>query len=57
LDLGGDGAEAIALAVVAEMQACCEGKLGVSRRMSAKIVAEQIAQGGASRYLQAQCAL
>jgi xanthine dehydrogenase accessory factor len=57
LDLGGDGAEAIALAVVAEIQACCEGKLGVSRRMSAKIVAEQIAQGGTSRYLQAQCAL
>lgn len=57
LDLGGDGAEAIALAVVAEIQACCEGKLGISRRMTAKIVAEQIAQGGASRYLQAQCAL
>jgi xanthine dehydrogenase accessory factor len=57
LDLGGDGAEAIALAVVAEIQACCEGKLGVSRRMSAESVAEQIAQGGASRYLQAQCSL
>jgi xanthine/CO dehydrogenase XdhC/CoxF family maturation factor len=57
LDLGGDGAEAIALAVVAEIQACCEGKLGVSRRMSAEGVAEQVAQGGASRYLQAQCAL
>ncbi len=57
LDLGGDGAEAIALAVVAEIQACCEGKLGISRRMSAESVAEQIAQGGASRYLQAQCAL
>jgi xanthine dehydrogenase accessory factor len=57
LDLGGDGAEAIALAVIAEMQACCEGKLGVSRRMTAESVAEQIAQGGASRYLQAQCAL
>jgi xanthine dehydrogenase accessory factor len=57
LDLGGDGAEAIALAVVAEIQACCEGKLGVSRRMTAKSVAEQIAKGGASRYLQAQCAL
>jgi xanthine/CO dehydrogenase XdhC/CoxF family maturation factor len=57
LDLGGDGAEAIALAVIAEMQACCEGKIGVSRRMTAELVAEQIAKGGASLYLQAQCAL
>jgi xanthine dehydrogenase accessory factor len=57
LDLGGDGAEAIALATVAEVQACCEGKLGVSRRMTADIVAGQITEGGASRYLQTQCAL
>jgi xanthine dehydrogenase accessory factor len=57
LDLGGDGAEAIALAIIAEMNACVEGKLGVSRRMTAELVEEQIAQGGASRYLQAQCAL
>ena len=57
LDLGGDGAEAIALATIAEVQACCEGKLGVSRRMTPEMVAMQIAQGGASRYLQAQCAL
>ena len=57
LDLGGDGAAAIALAVVAEIQACCEGKLGVSRRMTAEMVAEQIAKGGASRYLKTQCAL
>jgi len=57
LDLGGDGAEAIALATVAEVQACCEGKLGVSRRMTPETVAEQINLGGASRYLQTQCAL
>jgi xanthine dehydrogenase accessory factor len=57
LDLGGDGAEAIALAVIAEIQACVEGKLGRSRRMTPEMVAEQIARGGASRYLQAQCAL
>jgi xanthine dehydrogenase accessory factor len=57
LDLGGDGPEAIALAVVAEAQACCMGKLAASRRLSAEDVAEQIAQGGASRYLQVQCAL
>lgn len=57
LDIGGDGAEAIALAVVAEIQACCEGKLGISRRMTPEMVGEQIAKGGASRYLLAQCAL
>lgn len=57
LDLGGDGAEAIALAIVAEVHARCEGKLGASQRMTPELVAEQIAKGGASRYLQAQCAL
>jgi xanthine/CO dehydrogenase XdhC/CoxF family maturation factor len=66
LDLGGDGAEAIALAVIAEIQACLEGKmregkLGVSGcgsgRMTPEMVEAQIAQGGASRYLRAQCAL
>jgi xanthine/CO dehydrogenase XdhC/CoxF family maturation factor len=57
LDLGGDGAEAIALAVIAEIQACCEGKLGISRRMTPEMVEAQIADGGASRYLQAKCAL
>jgi xanthine/CO dehydrogenase XdhC/CoxF family maturation factor len=57
LDLGGDGAEAIALSIVAEIQACCEGRLGSVRRLTAEIVAEQIAAGGASRYLQAQCAV
>ncbi len=57
LDLGGDGPEAIALAVIAEAQACIQGKLGASRRLSAEDVAEQIAQGGASRYLKVQCGL
>jgi xanthine/CO dehydrogenase XdhC/CoxF family maturation factor len=57
LDLGGDGPEAIALAVLAEAHACTQGKLGASRRLSAEDVAEQIAKGGASRYLQTQCAV
>jgi len=57
MDLGGDGAEAIALATIAEIQARCEGKLGASRRMTAKTVAEMVEAGGAERYLQAQCAL
>jgi xanthine dehydrogenase accessory factor len=57
LDLGGDGPEAIALAVIAEVQACRMGKLGTSRRLSAEDVARHVREGGASRYLQAQCAL
>lgn len=57
LDLGGDGAEAIAFATVAEILACHEGKLKDRKRMTAKVVREQLELGGASRYLQAQCAL
>ena len=57
LDLGGDGAEAIALAVLAEMHAVCEGKIASSKRMTRNVVEQQIATGGASRYLQTQCAL
>ncbi|HEX9201676.1 MAG TPA: XdhC family protein [Acidobacteriaceae bacterium] len=57
LDLGGDGAEAVALAVIAEVQAWVQGKLGASRRLTAERVAEQVAKGGASRYLQTQCAI
>jgi xanthine/CO dehydrogenase XdhC/CoxF family maturation factor len=57
LDLGGDGPEAIALAVIAEVQACCMGKLGTSRRLSAEDVERHVREGGVSRYLQVQCAL
>ena len=57
LDLGGDGPEAIALAVIAEAQACCMGRLGASRRLSAEDVARHVSEGGASRYLQVHCAL
>ena len=57
LDLGGDGAEAVALSAVSEIQACLHGKLDSSRRITPQTISEQIAAGGASRYLQAQCAL
>jgi xanthine/CO dehydrogenase XdhC/CoxF family maturation factor len=57
LDLGGDGPEAIALAVIAEVQACCMGKLGASRRLSPEDIEKQLAEGGATRYLNAPCAL
>jgi hypothetical protein len=43
--------------VVAEVQAWRQGRLGVSRRLSAEDVARQIEQGGAERYLQTQCAM
>lgn len=57
LDLGGDGPEAIALSVMAEVQAVCQGKLGAARRLSAEDVARYLREGGASRYLQVECAL
>jgi xanthine dehydrogenase accessory factor len=56
-DLGGDGPEAIALAVLAEAQACCMGKIARSRRLSSADVLMQLSRGDASRYTQAQCAL
>jgi len=57
LDLGGDGPEAIALAVVAEAQACCMGKLASFRRLSSADITIQMSRGDASQYTQAQCAL
>ncbi len=57
LDLGGEGAGAIALAVVAEIHACVEGRIGASRRLTAEDVARNVELGGSSKYLQAQCAL
>ena len=57
LDLGGDGAESVALAVIAEIQARIQGKIGLSRRMTPEMVAEQLTLGGSSRYLQTHCAL
>jgi xanthine dehydrogenase accessory factor len=57
LDLGGDGPEAIALAVMAEAQAACMGKLGGSRRLTSDDVAKHVREGGASRYLQTHCAM
>lgn len=57
MDLGGDGPEAIALAIVAEVHGVVHGRLGSSLRLSAEDVGRQVAKGGASRYLQAQCAI
>ncbi len=57
LDLGGEGAETIALAIIAEVQAWREGRLSGPRRLTEARVAEYIAQGGSSKYLRGQCAL
>ncbi len=57
LDLGGDGPESIALAIIAEAQACVMGTIGPSRRLTEQDIAEQVREGGASRYTEAPCAL
>ncbi len=57
MDLGGDGPEAIALSIVSEIQALCHGRLGHSRRLTPEEITFQLEKGGASRYLQLQCAL
>jgi xanthine/CO dehydrogenase XdhC/CoxF family maturation factor len=55
LDLGGDGPEAIALAIISEAQAVCQGRLGASRRLTAEDISHLNADGSASRYLQTAC--
>jgi len=57
LDLGGDGPEAIALAVIAEAHARCLGRLGSSLRLSAEDVATQIGRRDLALYIPSQCAL
>lgn len=57
LDLGGEGPEAIALAVMAEAQAMCMGKMASSRRLTPDDVARYVHEGGVSRYLGRQCAV
>jgi len=57
IDLGGQNAEMIALAIVAEVQAHIAGKAPVSRHMTAATVLEQHRAGDASRYIQTECAL
>ena len=57
LDLGGEGPESIALAVMAEIQAVCMARLGgTSRRLTPQDVARYVSEGGAARYLAVQCA-
>ena len=62
LNLGGDGAEAVALAVVSEVQALIEGRLQTgqlegSRRLTAEEVERQLARSGAPEYKRVECAV
>jgi xanthine dehydrogenase accessory factor len=57
LDLGGDGPEAIALAVVAEVQACCMGRPAGSRRLSPEDISTRLLSGNTSQYTESHCAL
>lgn len=57
LDLGGDGPEAIALAVIAEVQAARMGRPANSRKLSSQDVESYVKEGSSALYLQARCAL
>jgi xanthine dehydrogenase accessory factor len=57
LDLGGDGPELIALAVIAEVQAARMGKLAGSRKLSAQDVESYVREGGSAQYLKVGCDL
>ncbi len=56
-DLGGDGPEAIALAIMAEIQAVCTSKTGTSRRLSPEDVARHLSEGLSREQFESQCAL
>jgi xanthine dehydrogenase accessory factor len=55
LNIGGEGAEAIALAILSEAQAYCAGKRNDTRKLSAEHVQRYLANGDAQRYVQAEC--
>jgi xanthine/CO dehydrogenase XdhC/CoxF family maturation factor len=57
LDLGGEGPEAIALAVMSEAHAICMGKMGTSRRLTPETVRQFVGEGGIDRYLKQQCSI
>jgi hypothetical protein len=51
------GPEAIALAIMAEAQACCTGKQIDARRLSVEQVHSCLADDSSKMYLQTQCGL
>jgi xanthine dehydrogenase accessory factor len=57
LELGGEGPEAIALAILAQAQAVCMGKRIDARRLEAEYVQSCVAEGGFQKFLQTGCGL
>ena len=57
LNLGGDGPEVIALAVIAEIQAFRTGRVAASRKLSVQDVQGYLQQRGSMHYLQPHCAV
>ena len=57
LDLGGDGPEAIALAIVAEVQACCMGKPPGSPQLSPDEVERYVQDRAPASRIIAQCTM
>jgi xanthine/CO dehydrogenase XdhC/CoxF family maturation factor len=57
LDLGGEGPEAIALAIIAEIQATRMGKRVDSRRLSADYVRACLSDADMRRYVESQCSV
>ncbi len=55
LDLGGDGPESIALAIISEAHARCMGKLGSSLRLSVADVSAQVRSGSKTPHISAPC--
>jgi xanthine dehydrogenase accessory factor len=55
LDLGGEGPEAIALAIIAEALASCTGKRNTPHKLSAEHVEGSFADGDVLRFEHAQC--
>lgn len=57
LNIGGEGPEAIALAIMAEAQACCMGKRDDSSKLSAENVEHHLENGDSQSFIQAECFL
>ena len=57
LDLGGDGAEAVALAILSEAQAICNGRTIASRKLSAELVEDYVSDQLNQPLPKLQCAL
>ncbi len=57
LDIGGEGAESIALAIMAEAQACCSGKDSSSRKLSAEDVQLHLSESDQQEIYPTHCGL